>query len=223
VIRYHRRGFAGSDRVAGPFTTEQQAADAHALLAALGVGRAHVVGHSYGAVIALQLALDAPPLVHSLALLEPPLVVPSAEQFAQALTPVIERYQSGDKEGAVDGFLTLVLGSGYRSLLDRMLPGAFEQAVADTDTFFTVELPSLPEWQCGPEQAEDIHQPILRVLGDNSLQLFTEGDALIQQWFPKSEPSRIPDATHGLQIMNPRAVAEALEAFFARHPIGALV
>jgi pimeloyl-ACP methyl ester carboxylesterase len=30
-----------------------------------------VVGHSYGGAIALQLALDAPGAVHSLALLEP--------------------------------------------------------------------------------------------------------------------------------------------------------
>jgi pimeloyl-ACP methyl ester carboxylesterase len=224
VIRYHRRGFAGSDRVAPPFAIEQQAGDARALLGALGVGRAHVVGHSFGAVIALQLALDAPPLVHSLALLEPPLLmVPSGEQFAQALTPMIERYQSGDTESAIDGFFTLVIGSGYRDLLDQMLPGAFEQAVADADTFFAVELPSLPEWRFGPEQAAGIDRPILRVLGSDSLKMFNEIDALLQQWFPNSEPSQIPDATHALQMMNPRAVAEALEAFYDRHRIGALV
>jgi pimeloyl-ACP methyl ester carboxylesterase len=216
VIRYHRRGFAGSDRVAPPFAIEQQAADARTLLEALGVGRAHVVGHSYGGAIALQLALDAPPFVHSLALLEPALLmVPSAEQFAQALTPVIERYQAGDKDGAIDGFLTLVMGSGYRSVLDRVLPGAFEQAVADADTFFAVELPSLPEWRFGAEQAAGIDQPILRVLGSDSLQMFNDIDALLQQWFPNSEPSRIPDATH--------ALAKALEAFFDRHPTAALV
>jgi len=37
----------------------------------LGVGRAHVVGHSTGANIALQLALDRPEVVQTLALLEP--------------------------------------------------------------------------------------------------------------------------------------------------------
>ena len=224
VIRYHRRGFAGSDRVASPFAIEQQGADARALLEALGIGRAHVVGHSYGGTIVLQLALDAPSLVHSLALLEPALLmVPSAQQFAQALTPVIERYQAGDKEGAIDGFLTLVIGSGYRGVLDRVLPGAFEQAVADADTFFAVELPSLSEWRFGPEQVADIDRPILRMLGSDSLQMFNDIDTLLRQWFPNSEPSQIPDATHALSIMNPRAVVEALEAFYDRHPLGALV
>ena len=32
LIRYHRRGFAGSDPHAGPFSIDQQAADALALL-----------------------------------------------------------------------------------------------------------------------------------------------------------------------------------------------
>ena len=40
------------------------------LLGRLRIGRAHVVGHSSGANIALQLALDAPAMVGSLALLE---------------------------------------------------------------------------------------------------------------------------------------------------------
>jgi pimeloyl-ACP methyl ester carboxylesterase len=72
LIRYHRRGFAGSDRASAPFGIDGQAGDARALLQELDVGRAHVVGHSYGAVIALQLAVQAPSAVRSLALLEPP-------------------------------------------------------------------------------------------------------------------------------------------------------
>jgi pimeloyl-ACP methyl ester carboxylesterase len=60
VISYHRRGFAGSSRASIPFTIAQQAADGRALLQHLGIPRAHVAGHSYGAAIAIQWALDAP-------------------------------------------------------------------------------------------------------------------------------------------------------------------
>jgi len=31
----------------------------------------------------------------------------------------------------------------------------------------------------------------------------------------------LPAATHGLQVMNPRGMAEGLAAFFARHPLRA--
>ena len=70
VIAYHRRGFAGSSRASPPFTIEEQAADGCALLRHLGIPRAHIAGHSYGAAIALQWALDAPEEVQCLALLE---------------------------------------------------------------------------------------------------------------------------------------------------------
>ena len=71
LVRYHRRGYAGSSPVRAPFSLGQQAADCRALLEHLGIERAHVVGHSSGGVIALRLALDAPEVVHSLILLEP--------------------------------------------------------------------------------------------------------------------------------------------------------
>ena len=48
----------------------------------LGIGCTHVVGHSSGGAIALQLALDTPDVVHTLTLLEAALVVgESAEPY----------------------------------------------------------------------------------------------------------------------------------------------
>ena len=75
LIRYRRRGHGGSDPMPVGCSIEQQAQDALALLTHLGVARAHVIGHSGGGVIAVQLAIEAPSLVHSLVLLEPILAV----------------------------------------------------------------------------------------------------------------------------------------------------
>src|SRR5687768_9709788 len=71
LIRYHKRGWCGSTHTTPPVSIADHAADAAALLDELGVGRAHVVGHSSGGAIALQVALDYPDRVHTLALLEP--------------------------------------------------------------------------------------------------------------------------------------------------------
>src|SRR3989304_1701633 len=70
-IDYHRRGWGNSSRAEGPVSIAQQVADCRAVIEHLGVQRAHFVGQSYGGVIVLQLALDAPEAVHSLAVLEP--------------------------------------------------------------------------------------------------------------------------------------------------------
>src|SRR5690348_13358135 len=73
LLAYHRVGCAGSSPAKGRISLAQQAAHCRSLLQYLGIERAHVVGHSSSANIALQLALDAPHVVHSLAVLEPAL------------------------------------------------------------------------------------------------------------------------------------------------------
>lgn len=223
LLMYHRRGFADSTCPDGPLSIEQQAADCRALMQSLGVQRAHVAGHSYGGPIALQLALDAPEAVHSLALLEPALImfVPSAPQFMEAVGPLVQMYEAGDKTGAVDGFLRAVVGPEYRGMLESVLPGAFEQAVADADTFFQSELPALPQWGFTQEDAERITQPVLSVLGTDSHTLWPgwpEIHELAQDWFG-AETFVLESATHGLQMMNPQGLAAGLAAFFARYPL----
>ena len=97
LIRYHRRGFAGSDPHSGPFSIEEQARDALELTKYLGLERAHVVGHSYGGATAVQLAIEAPSLVQSLVLLEPA-IFPSelASVVTEMMAPAFEAYRSGD-------------------------------------------------------------------------------------------------------------------------------
>lgn len=100
LVMYHRRGFAGCTRAEGPLSIAQQAADCRALIQHLGVQRTHVVGYSYGGPIVLQLTLDTPEVVHSLSLLEPALmIVPSAQQFMEAVGPIAQMYEAGDKTG----------------------------------------------------------------------------------------------------------------------------
>jgi pimeloyl-ACP methyl ester carboxylesterase len=223
LILYHRRGFAGSTHPDGPLSIVQQAADCRAVMRHLGVPCAHIVGHSYGGAIALQLALDAPEAVHSLALLEPALLmVPSAQQFMDALGPVLQMYEVGNKTAAVDGFLQAVVGPEYRSVLDRVLPGAVAQAVADADTFFRIELPALQQWSFTQAEAGRITQPVLAVLGADSHTLWpgwVEVHQLVQAWLPQAEAFVLKGATHGLQIINPKGMAEGLASFFARHPL----
>ena len=224
LILYHRRGYAGSSRASGPVSVAQQAADCRALLRHLGVERAHVVGHSYGGAVALQLALDAPDVVHSLALLEPALMVgASAQGYRESLARGVERYREAGAAVVVDEFLQ-ARWPGYRAALDRALPGAFAQAVADAGTSFERELPGLLGWRFGEAEARRISQPALSVLGGESDALwprFGETHRLLLAWLPHAEGFVLPGTTHFLQLEDPRGMAEALAAFWARHPLPA--
>jgi pimeloyl-ACP methyl ester carboxylesterase len=220
LIRYRRRGFAGSSAHDGPFSIERQAADASALLRQLGVPRAHIAGHSYGAIIALQLAMDAPDLVHSLVLLELPLLsAPSGQKLIEAMAPAIERYQSGDGAGAVDAFLRIVGGPEWRKDVARTVPHGPEQAETDVRTFFEVEMPALADWKFDAHVAKQVSQPILCVRASRSLPLYEESVQLLRSWLPHTETHVVQDVNHLLQMQNAGAVGGGMAPFLADHPL----
>src|SRR5205807_234560 len=150
LINYHRRGYGKSQKPQGPVSIEQQAADGLALMDYLGIERFHLAGHSLGANMALQLAVLARERIASLSLMEPTLNFALSEAALPVIMEAIGKsfglYGAGDKAGAVDNWLQGAFGPGYREALDRALPAAFEQAVADCDTVFEVEGPSLQQW-----------------------------------------------------------------------------
>ena len=220
VIDYHRRGWGNSERPEGPVSIEQQAADCRAVMHHLGVDRAHLAGQSYGGVILLQLAHDAPEAVHSLALLEPAL--PSVLFNSPAFGPVGEKagamYESGDKAGAVGAFAREVAGDDFRAAFDRTLPpGHFERWVAAADTMFQSEIPGLQAWTFTNEDASHITQPVLNMMGVNTRSYFREIYDTVRTWLPQAENVELPNATHCMLQTNPRGAAECLASFFSRH------
>jgi pimeloyl-ACP methyl ester carboxylesterase len=129
-------------------------------------------------------------------------------------------FEAGDTAAAIDGFLRAACGPEYRAAFDKTVPdGWFEQAVADADALFRKDLPSLGQWTFTDALARRITQPVLAVVGTESGPVFHEGHGLIKQWLPQAEPFVLPGASHGLQMMNPAGMTEALTAFFARHPL----
>lgn len=219
LIHYHRRGYRGSTRGNVPLSAERQAADAAALLGHLGVKSAHVVGHSFGGQIALQLALDAPALVHSLALLEPSLqMAPSGQaRLQQLFQPVITIYRAGDKRKALDTLSDAIFGPGWESVVERAVPGGVEEAVEDFDTFVQ-ELAPVQGWQFGAAQAAAIHQPVLSVIGLRTSPFMKAGRTLLHDLLPQTEDCDI-ESTHLLQMQDPGAVAHALADFFSHYPM----
>ena len=223
LIRYHKRGWVGSTHTPPPVSMGDHAADAAALLDHLGIQRAHIAGHSTGASIAAQLALDHPETVHTLTLLEPTLVsLPLGQAFLGAAGPVFEAYRSGDHSGAFAMFVAAASGLDWdacRALLEERIPGVVAQSIRDADTFFGVELPAMTEWKFDAKQAGTIHRPVLSVLGAETQPLWVEIAEFLRSSLPHVEERMIDRVGHLLQIQRPEPVAEAMAEFVMRNPM----
>ncbi|MBV8945744.1 MAG: benzoate-CoA ligase family protein [Solirubrobacterales bacterium] len=219
LIRYHRRGWLGSSSPEGELSIARQAADAAELLAFLGIERAHVVGHSYGGAITLELAHDFPERVHSLALMEAALVsVPKHRAVRELIRVAGRMYEQGDWDAAEDWFLGT---PQERADIMRNIPGGLEQALEDMDTFFGFEAPAHEVWKFGDEQGTKIHQPVLFMLGGESSPLYVQCNDAVRAWMPQTETVILPGASHLLHIQDPDGAALLLRNFFSRHPMPA--
>ena len=221
LISFHRRGYGGSSRATPPVTIADQAKDCLTVMRHLEVDQAHVVAHSYGGLIALQLACDAPNRLRSLSLIEPALLglIPSAPQLNELFKSLGDLYQAGDKAGVVHNWLMLQSRPDYRDAFSKVLPaGWFDRAVADIDTAFQVELPALGTWKFGADEAKQISLPILSVLGEDHPTTFAkEVDELLQAWYLHMETMFVPNSLHWPQLTNPQALAQGLADFISRH------
>jgi 3-oxoadipate enol-lactonase len=223
LVTYHRRGWAGSTRTPGEVSIADHATDAAGLLAFLGIKAAHVVGHSSGAAVALELAIRRPANVASLGLLEPSLLtVPAADGFFAAAKPAFDAYAAGRYEDAFAAFMTIVSGLEWpacRELLDRRIPGCVAQSVKDADTFFGVELPALMKWRLDEADAKRIQQPALSILGSKTQALWVEVAERLRAWLPNVEECRVSGVGHLLHIQRSAPVADALADFLAKHAL----
>jgi pimeloyl-ACP methyl ester carboxylesterase len=227
-IRYHRRGYGESGGPAGGF--DMQTADIVALLDHLDVDRAHLVGHSEGAMIALVLAASYPDRVRSLALLEPlpPLTWVAASDFAEALgsfgalmEAMMGRYQAGDSVGALDVLFT-PQGLDWRAAAEAAGPGVVDQGIRDAASWFDCEAPALAQWSFGSEDAARIDCPLLSWRAPSEEPMPPRAArAFLHELFPQLEEVTLGGGDHFSVATDPAAVAEPIAEFVLRHSAAA--
>lgn len=218
VIHYHRRGYAGSGPLHRPASMAAEAADCRALMAALDVGPAHVVGASYSAAIALTLASSAPEAVRTLTVIEPPpLRTPSAPQFLAANARLLETFRANSPVAALDELMMMLVGPDWRRDSERDLPGSVAAMERDAVTFFESDIPALLSWDFGAQEAATIRCPVLYVGGSDSGPWFADVRTRILQLLPHAEDTTVQGAGHLLALTHRFDTAALLVDFLRRH------
>jgi pimeloyl-ACP methyl ester carboxylesterase len=227
VIRMLRAGYTSGPAPTGHLSIADHSRHAATLLETLGATPAHVVAHSSGTVIALQLALDRPELVRTLVLSEPPLLDPLAapedlELLHTQLGPVIggavAAAAAGDVAAAFAAFMSALCGPDHERVLTAALgAGALPRAVQDAGFFFADEVRAATEWAFDDGSARRIHQPVLLVQGGASVPPVHRVVARLAARLPNAEVATIDDDDHLLPLRSPAALGHLIEAFTRRH------
>lgn len=221
VIHYHRRGYGGSSPAMSPGSVARDSADCAALLAALGVHRAHVVGASYSAAVALQLAIDHPDVVHTLTLVEPPPVHgPGDGPFRAAAAALLGDRRARGARAAAERFLASTAGPGWRGRLDEEVPGSSARALRDSRTFFDVDVPALLVWPFDATGAAGVHCPVLHVAGSDHGALFGGIDRQIRARFPQAAQVVVRGAGHDVALPHAGPLSQVMGTFSTEHPVG---
>lgn len=213
VIRYDVRGHGRSSAPEGGYTWPVYAADLRALLDALGVATAHLVGFSMGGGIALQFALDHPQRVRSLVLIDA--AVPGfaySTDFADTVAALVEAVRAEGWPAAAERlWLPHPLFDGL-----RRHPATF-QVVRDMVLAFPardylVDEPP-PEGPEAIDRLAELRAPVLVLVGAEDLPDFRLAAELVAANAPHARLVVVPGAGHMLPLERPDEVNRLLRAF----------
>jgi esterase len=217
------------DGKGGTFSWKQHVADLISFSKALDAGPIGLVGHSRGGLVALEVALAEPELVRSLILAEPGLILDESGGFGSALQEnaaartaaaeradriksALNRFQAGDIDGGLEIYVDAVGGAG--SWKER--PEAQRQILRDNA--WTVQ--GMEEEQRRPVSCGDLKSlkmPVLLVGGERSPQRYGEVLTVIEPCLKNRARVTIPNASHGMNRMNPAAFNSAVAQFLSTH------
>ncbi len=179
-----------------------------------------IVGHSFGACVALRVALEAPEKVRSLVLIEPVLfsvtraVSKQSEDAYLAETAVMnEALRRGDRQGAAKAFINAWGdGQGWDNL-----PEPARDAMAAQIHIVPASQPMLFDDSASLLEAgrlEALECPVLLLRGGRSpdvMRTIVEG---LETRLPNAQSQVVPDAGHMLPITHSKETATAMRAFW---------
>jgi 3-oxoadipate enol-lactonase len=138
VLRFDQRGHGASDIVSGPFSIEDMADDAAALIEAQGAGPVHFVGLSMGGMVAQALAARRPELVRGIVVANSSSLYDEAARamWRARIETVLSQGMAAIAEGAMQRWFTPAFradahGSKLVAALREVLVGTDAKAYAD--------------------------------------------------------------------------------------------
>lgn len=214
VITFDVRGHGQSDKPRGPYSITMFAEDAVALMDSLQITPAHVVGISMGGAIALQLAVDYPEKVKSLAVVNMTselLIQTFKERFEFWMRTAIVRLLGMRKMGEV--LAKRLFPKPEQEELRRVFP---EMWAENDKRAYLASLNALVGWSV-TERLGSIRCPTLVITADEDYTPVSAKEAYVTK-IPKAKLLVIDDSRHATPIDQSERFNAELSRFLSEHP-----
>lgn len=221
VLSYDRRGHSQSERPAKQGAMKDDLDDLAKLLAHHNLAPAHLLGTSYGAMIALRMAVDYPQLCLSVSVHEPPFLhlnetVMANENVAemeQLQREVVEQLMAGEMETGLRRFVNAVVR-----------PNAWEDLPEDSQQFLVSQAPTFIDdvndpnpWTVNRGKLAEFTKPLLLTQGEKSARFYGVILDEIQEAVPQAERMIIQGVDHVPQASHPQEYAEIIQSFISKN------
>lgn len=223
VLRYDRRGHSQSARPKTQGSLREDAADLAALLEALDIGPAHIVGNSGGAAVGLWLAAERPEMLRSLTAHEPPLfgLLVDDPSSADALRAIDERIshvfrllRDGNYRNAARHFVdNVAFGPG---VWDK-LPPARQQTFVNNAPTFLDELQDPNISIVDLDALSRFDRPTLLTRGEGSPAFFSSVVGTLVRAMPAAEHVVFVGAAHVPHVSHPVEFVDTVAGFVRRN------
>jgi pimeloyl-ACP methyl ester carboxylesterase len=221
VIAFDNRGIGASTTDSRSLSIEQMALDALAIMDHEGIDRFHVVGHSMGGLIAIEIALRVPRRIYSLGLLCTFPDGPSATRLRWDTLVSGIRTRVGTRAMRRRAFLELVmprellLRSNDAALAGRLRP-LFGRDLADNPPIIMRQLRAMSRYDTSPRLGELASIPTLVVSAMQDRISVPANGRRLAALIPGSALVELPNAAHGVPIHSPSVTNDLLEGLFER-------
>jgi 3-oxoadipate enol-lactonase len=222
VLRYDVRGHGETETPAGGFSMDLFVADLRALLEALEIEKACLVGYSMGGRIALQFALEHPASTAGLVFANSGVRGAGAELSEAQVAELVERRRqmaemlaTGDIEVIADGMAERSFSPGLRERDPVLFRKYKEIKLRNDPRHYPAILEALVQAMASPPDLSALRSPALIIAGDRDSFMAVEEASAMEKAIADATVVIVPTG-HAAAIEAPQAFNQAVLDFMSR-------